>query len=68
MSDIGTVTVGERPTRASVAVSGLVVAGIAGLVHGGWDTTVVVVAAAVWLALSVIGFAQLVRAIRRELA
>jgi CDP-diacylglycerol--glycerol-3-phosphate 3-phosphatidyltransferase len=45
-----------------------VVGGIAGLVHGGWDTTVVVVAAAVWLALSVIGFAQLVRAIRRELA
>jgi phosphatidylglycerophosphate synthase len=70
MSDVGTVTVGERPTRVSVAVSGLVVGGIAGLVHGGWDTTVVVVvvAAAVWLALSVIGFAQLVRAVRRELA
>jgi phosphatidylglycerophosphate synthase len=68
MSDIGAVTVGERPTRASVAVSGLVVGGIAGLLQGGWDTTVVVVAAAVWLALSVIGFAQLVWAVRRELA
>jgi CDP-diacylglycerol--glycerol-3-phosphate 3-phosphatidyltransferase len=68
MNDIGALTVGERPTRVAVAVSGLVVAGMAGLVRDGWDTTVVVVAAAVWLALSIVGFAQLVRAVRRELA
>jgi phosphatidylglycerophosphate synthase len=68
MSGIGAVTVGERPFRVSVAFSGLVVGGVVGLVHGGWDTTVVVVAATVWLALAAAGFAQLVRAVRRALA
>ena len=68
MSGIGAVTVGERPIRVSVAFSGLVVGGVAGLVHGGWDTTVVVVAATVWLALAAAGFAQLAGAVRRALA
>jgi phosphatidylglycerophosphate synthase len=67
MADIGVVTVGERPTRVSVAASALVVGGIAGFVHPGWDTTVVVVGAAVWLALAVIGAGQLGVAVRREL-
>jgi hypothetical protein len=51
----------------SVAASALVVGGVAGFVHSGWDTAVVVVGTAVWLALGVIGSAQLITAVRREL-
>jgi CDP-diacylglycerol--glycerol-3-phosphate 3-phosphatidyltransferase len=68
MDGLGIVTLGERPTRVSVAISGLLVGGLAGLVHPGWDRTVVLVAAVVWLALGVIGLIQLVRAVRRELS
>jgi CDP-diacylglycerol--glycerol-3-phosphate 3-phosphatidyltransferase len=67
MADIGVVTVGERPSRVSVAASALVVGGVAGFVHPGWDTAAVVVGAAVWLALAVIGSGQLIAAVRREL-
>jgi CDP-diacylglycerol--glycerol-3-phosphate 3-phosphatidyltransferase len=68
MRDLGAVTVGERPARVCVAVVGLVAGGIAGLVHGGWDTATVVVAAVAWLVLSITGFAQLVWAVRSALA
>lgn len=68
MAEIGAVTVGERPTRVSVAISGLIVGGAAGLVHAGWDAAVVSVAAAAWLALAVIGLGQLAVAVRRELS
>ena len=68
MDGLGIVTLGERPTRVSVAISGLLVGWVAGLVHPGWDTTVVLVAAIVWLALGVIGLVQLVVAVRRELS
>jgi phosphatidylglycerophosphate synthase len=63
MTDIGLVTVGERPTRVSVAISGLVLAAV----FGPWAATIVVVAVAVWVALGVVGFAQLVYAVRRAL-
>jgi phosphatidylglycerophosphate synthase len=68
MREIGAVTVGERPTRVSAAISGLVVGGAAGLVHESWGRTVLIVAAAAWLALAVIGLAQLAVAVRRELS
>jgi len=68
MDGLGIVTLGERPTRVSVAISGLLVGGVAGLVHPGWETTVVLVAAIVWLALGVIGLVQLAVAVRRELS
>jgi CDP-diacylglycerol--glycerol-3-phosphate 3-phosphatidyltransferase len=68
MADIGVVTVGERPTRVSVAISGLLVGGVAGFVHSEWATAVVVLAAAAWLALAVIGLGQLIVAVRRELS
>jgi CDP-diacylglycerol--glycerol-3-phosphate 3-phosphatidyltransferase len=68
MPDIGVVTLGERPTRVSVAISGLLVGGVAGLVQPGWDAAVVLVAAAAWLVLSLVGFLQLVVAVRRALA
>ncbi|HEY0536545.1 MAG TPA: CDP-alcohol phosphatidyltransferase family protein [Actinoplanes sp.] len=62
MSEIGAVTVGERPTRVLIALLGLLVAGIAG--HA---AVVLTVAAAVWLGLAVVGFGQLAVAVRREL-
>jgi phosphatidylglycerophosphate synthase len=68
MSEIGVVTVGERPTRVSIGISGLVFAGIAGYVHEGWASIVLTVAAAAWLALAVVGLAQLGAAVRRALA
>jgi phosphatidylglycerophosphate synthase len=67
MQEIGAVTVGERPTRVSVTVSGLIVGGVAGLVHDSWGTAVVTAAAAAWLALALIGLAQLTVAVRRAL-
>jgi hypothetical protein len=45
----------------------LIVGGTAGLIHDGWDSTVITVAAAVWLALAVIGLTQLAVAVRRQL-
>ena len=68
MDGLGIVTLGERPTRVSVAISGLLVGGLAGLLHPGWDTVVVRVAAVAWLGLGVLGLAQLARAVRRELS
>jgi phosphatidylglycerophosphate synthase len=68
MADIGVVTVGERPTRVSVAASALVIGGIAGFVRPGWDHAVIVVGAAVWLAFAVAGAVQLITSVRRELA
>jgi phosphatidylglycerophosphate synthase len=67
MPDIGAVTVGERPTRVSVAISGMLVGGLAGLVNPGWDTVVVTIAASAWLGLGLIGLLQLGAAVRRAL-
>jgi phosphatidylglycerophosphate synthase len=67
MREIGAVTVGERPTRVSVAISALIVGGVAGLVHPQWSTVVVTVAAVVWLVLGAAGLVQLGVAVRREL-
>jgi len=68
MPDIGVVTVGERPTRVSVAFSGLLVGGVAGFVDSDWAVAVVVIAAAAWVVLGVAGLGQLVAAVRRELS
>ncbi|MEU4162150.1 CDP-alcohol phosphatidyltransferase family protein [Actinoplanes sp. NPDC026670] len=59
MTEIGAVTVGERPTRVSVAVTGLLLAPV--------TTLVLPVAAAVWLLLQVVGLAQLIVAVHRAL-
>jgi phosphatidylglycerophosphate synthase len=67
MSDIGVVTVGERPTRVSAAIIGLIVGGVAGLVHGGWEGLVTTIATAAWLGLAVVGLGQLFVTVRREL-
>ena len=64
---IGVVTVGERPTRAAVAVAGLVVAGAAGLIREPWAATVLTIAAAAWLALASAGLVQLAATVHRTL-
>jgi phosphatidylglycerophosphate synthase len=61
MDGLGVVTLGERPTRVSVAISGLLIAGVSGSAQIIWT------AALVWLALGLIGLVQLVVAVRREL-
>jgi CDP-diacylglycerol--glycerol-3-phosphate 3-phosphatidyltransferase len=60
MSEIGVVTVSERPTRVLVAIFGLLAAAAAPIAIN--------VAAAVWLGLAAVGAVQLGVAIRRELA
>ncbi|ROP29246.1 CDP-diacylglycerol--glycerol-3-phosphate 3-phosphatidyltransferase [Couchioplanes caeruleus] len=67
MDGVGVVTMGERPTRVSVAAVGLAVVGIAGLVQPGWDRPAAVVAVTVWSVLSLIGLGQLLAAVRRAL-
>jgi phosphatidylglycerophosphate synthase len=68
MQEIGVVTVGERPTRVAVTASGLVVGGVAALVHHSWGGAVMTAAAAAWLALGAIGLVQLIAAVRRALS
>ena len=68
MVGLGLVTVGERPTRVSIAISGFLIGGGADLLHPGWASAALVVAAAGWAALGLIGLAQLGAAVRRELS
>lgn len=59
MSEIGVVTVAERPTRVLITIFGLVLGAFAG-----WLPTVAI---AVWLVLAAIGLGQLTVAVRRSL-
>jgi CDP-diacylglycerol--glycerol-3-phosphate 3-phosphatidyltransferase len=59
MSEVGVVTVAERPTRVLVAVFGLLAAFAL--------PTLITVAAAAWLALTLVAGIQLTIAIRRSL-
>ncbi|GID32089.1 CDP-alcohol phosphatidyltransferase family protein [Paractinoplanes brasiliensis] len=59
MSEIGVVTVAERPTRVLVAIFGLLPTALM--------TASTTVAAAVWLALSLVGGVQLAIAVQRAL-
>jgi CDP-diacylglycerol--glycerol-3-phosphate 3-phosphatidyltransferase len=67
MRGVGAVTVGERPTRVSVAVVGLLLGGAAGLLRAELAAGTVTLAAVAWLAFSVFGLGQLVTAVRRHL-
>lgn len=67
MTDVGVVTVAERPTRVIVAAFGLCGCGVAGLVRPDLVPTGATVTLAVWAALAVAGLAQLAAAIRRAL-
>jgi phosphatidylglycerophosphate synthase len=67
MTEIGVVTVGERPARVSVAVTALLLAPVAALVVPGWTAVVLTVAAGIWLLLQVAGLIQLTVAVRAAL-
>jgi CDP-diacylglycerol--glycerol-3-phosphate 3-phosphatidyltransferase len=68
MTEIGVVTVGERPTRVSIAISGLAIGGFIGFVREEWSLQAIVVAVAAWLALAIVGLGQLALAVRHELS
>ncbi|SFE57824.1 CDP-diacylglycerol--glycerol-3-phosphate 3-phosphatidyltransferase [Actinoplanes philippinensis] len=67
MTEIGTVTVGERPTRVAVGVTGLLLAPIATLVGPEWTAPALTVTVAIWLLLQTVGLCQLVVAVHRAL-
>lgn len=67
MREIGAVTVGERPTRVAIAVVGLLLAGLAGLIEPDLAAGTITVLAAVWVLLALFGLAQLLTAVRRAL-
>jgi phosphatidylglycerophosphate synthase len=67
MSEIGAVTVGERPTRVLLALFGLMSVGVAALVPGDVVPVTATVAVAVWTALGAAGLVQLTAAVVRAL-
>lgn len=67
MRGTGAATVGERPTRASVTVVGLLVADLAGLLKEELRAGTVTVVAAVWVLLALFGLGQMLAAVRHAL-
>ncbi len=67
MREIGAVTVGERPTRVSVALAGLLLAGLTGLIESDLAAGTITMATAVWVLLAAFGLGQLLAAVRRTL-
>ncbi|MFI5484557.1 CDP-alcohol phosphatidyltransferase family protein [Micromonospora echinaurantiaca] len=67
MREIGAVTVGERPTRVSVALAGLLLAGLTGLIEPDLAAGTITMATAVWVLLAAFGLGQLLSAVRRAL-
>jgi phosphatidylglycerophosphate synthase len=67
MRDIGVVTVGERPTRVSVAFVGLLLAGAVELVQSDLPAGTITVVTAVWVLLALVGLLQLLAAFHRAL-
>jgi hypothetical protein len=67
MAEIGTVTVGERPTRVIVTAAGIA---LCGLTHpiAHVPPSIASVTASVWVVLGLIGIAQLFGAVHRRLA
>ena len=68
MTRIGAVTVGERPTRVSVALVGLLAGGGCGLLRPELQAGTLTLAAVAWLTFALAGLGQLVGAVRRDLA
>ena len=67
MSEIGAVTVGERPTRVLLAFFGLACAGAVGLAAPDLAAGTATVAVAGWTALGAVGLIQLAAAVVRAL-
>lgn len=68
MRAIGAVTVSERPTRVSVALVGLLLAGGAGLIRAELPAGTITVVTAGWVLLALFGLWQLMAAVRRTLS
>lgn len=68
MRGVGVVTVAERPTRVSVALVGLLLAGAGGLLRPGLTAGTVTFATVVWLLFSAFGLGQLLTTVRRALS
>lgn len=68
MTEIGAVTVGERPTRVAIAAGGLLVAGFASPINPHVAPGVAAFATATWIVLGLIGIVQLLGAVHRALA
>ncbi|SCF41263.1 CDP-alcohol phosphatidyltransferase family protein [Micromonospora mirobrigensis] len=67
MRELGAVTVGERPTRVCVALLGLLLAGVSGLIDPDLTAGTMTMATAVWVLLAGFGLGQLLSAVRRAL-
>lgn len=67
MKEVGAVTVGERPTRVSIALVGLFVSGLAGLIKVELRAGTITVVSAVWVLLALVGLGQLLGAVGRAL-
>jgi CDP-diacylglycerol--glycerol-3-phosphate 3-phosphatidyltransferase len=67
MHDIGVVTVGERPTRVSIAFVGLLLAGAAKAVQDDLPAGTITVVSVVWMLLALTGLLQLLPAVHRAL-
>jgi CDP-diacylglycerol--glycerol-3-phosphate 3-phosphatidyltransferase len=67
MTGIGAVTAGERPTRVSLALVGLLLAGATGLVAPEFSAGTATMVTAIWALLAAFGLSQLLRAIRLAL-
>jgi phosphatidylglycerophosphate synthase len=68
MRGVGVVTVGERPTRVSVALVGLLLGGASGLLRPDLQAGTVTIAAVAWLVFAVFGLGQLFGTVRRDLS
>ena len=67
MTEVGVVTVAERPTRVSVALVALLLAGAAGLLNPDLLAGTATVGAVAWLFFAVFGLGQLFGGVRRAL-
>lgn len=67
MKEIGMVTVGERPSRVSVALVGLLLAGVGGLIQPDLTAGTITVVTAIWILIALFGLWQLLAVVRRVL-
>jgi CDP-diacylglycerol--glycerol-3-phosphate 3-phosphatidyltransferase len=67
MSDIGTVTVSERPTRILIAAFGLLLCGVGGLISPELAVGTATAATAIWAILGGVALGQLIGAVHQVL-
>src|SRR5262249_43710578 len=68
MAEIGSATLGERPTRVGLTVLGIGMAGVVGVTSNALPAGIATFAVGVWIVLGIIGFVQLFATIHHELA